>query len=1015
MKRTRATQLALVNWRGVFYERYELSDTVTALEGANGAGKTTVLVAAFVVLLPDMNHLRFTNVGETTGGGGDRGIWGRLGKMERPSYAVLDIALADGERLVAGVHLERRSEPAVELTPFLITDFPHGEKLQELLLVRGNDLDAVPEIEELRQQAAHFGAELQKCATAKEYFRGLFKRGVTPLHLDGDRERTKVAEMLRTSMSGGMSRVLTNGLRGFLLKEERGLADILKRMRSSIDACRRTRAEVDDARTLEGVISRVYEAGQEMFNAAVHATEQASQEAVKRIADGEENVRRADTAVKAAQSELGSAKDKHKRARRNVDELEEALKRESTDVQRLEAGRALQRRIERVEAEIESARRERGWHSDVSTTDEVEALRSNLSEQRDAILGNADRLRQRRQALEEERQRIAEAGASLSREVGDLAHKLGGETVAERFEDIAIEDAGVQEARLGPLVNAIVVDDPQRCARTAAEVRDRPESVWLTKPRAIADPTHMARPEGERIGNAVIAPSSEDVWRITDIPERPVLGRRARERKLAALKREVEEVGNEVRQLETQRGEVEAALGTLEDLRLKVVELDRARHELIELRIADVSDTAVTKANAELAALQREHKRVDDESRRLDKQLGRLEGSLEQANRDLEQTRGELADHRTLGEPAQRRWDQLHAKADSDGLLGAPFAPEAIERFAGRGSGNLYSEALSWARRVHDRLSQAEPEGEIGKKIDDLCRLDERSRSGDDYLRAWREVRVWLHRRIPAQVAQMDDPLEALTRLRSHLAELEKRLATQERDLQGNTADVANAIGTQTRDARREVERLNKDLENVRFGSIAGVRLQLGRVREMENVLEALRTGDGQGSLFTPDLPLEEALNELFRKFAGRRAQGYRLLDYREYVDPVVEVRRKAGTGWETANSTRISTGESIGIGAALMMVVLTAWERGASLLRAQSAQGTLRLLLLDEANRLDRENLAVLFDLCRNLQLQLMVAAPEVAQAEGNTTYRLVRVSDGDKEEEVRVTGRRVVAEATA
>ena len=1012
MKRTRATQLALVNWRGVFYERYELSDTVTALEGANGAGKTTVLVAAFVALLPDMNHLRFTNVGETTGGGGDRGIWGRLGKMERPSYAVLDITLANGERLLAGVHLERRSEPAVELTPFLITDFPHGEKLQDLMLVRGNDLDAVPEIEELRQQAARFGAGLQKCATAKEYFTGLFKRGVTPLHLDGDRERTKVAEMLRTSMSGGMSRILTNGLRGFLLKEERGLADILRRVRSNIDACRRTRAEVDDARALEGEISRVYEAGQEMFNAAVHATEQAWQEAAKRIADGEENVRKADTAVDAAQAALESATGEHARARRNVDELEEARKRESTHVQRLEAGRALRRRIERVKVEIEAARRERGWHSGVSSLHEIEALRSNLTEQRDAVLSNTKGLRQRLRELEEERRRIAEAGASLSREVGDLAKELGGGTVAERFEDIALEDAGVQEARLGPLVNAIIVDDPQRASRTAASARDRPDSVWLARPAAIADPTQVAGSEGERIGNAVMARSSEDVWRVTDIPERPVLGRRARERKLEALKHEADALGSEAGRLETQRGEVEAGLHALEDLRVKVIEIDRTRRELVELRIDDTSDTAITKAKARLAACRREHESADVESRRLEKQIGRLEGRLEQANKDLERARGEWADQLTLGEPAQRRWNRLRAEADSEGLLGAPFAPEAVERFAGRGSGNLYSDALSWARTVHDRLAQAEPEGEIGKKLDDLCRLDERS--GNDYLRAWGEVRVWLHRRIPAQIAQMDDPLEALTRLRSHLADLEKRLTTQERDLQGNTADVASAIGTQTRGARREVERLNKDLEQVCFGSIAGVRLRLGRVPEMENVLEALRRGDGQGRLFTTDLPLEEALNELFRKFAGRRAQGHRLLDYREYVDPRVEVRRRAGTGWETANSVRISTGESIGIGAALMMVVLTAWERGASLLRAQSAQGTLRLLLLDEANRLDRQNLAVLFDLCRNLQLQLMVAAPEVAEAEGNTTYRLVRVSEGDGEEEVRVTGRRVMAEAT-
>ena len=59
MKRTRAARLALVNWRGVFYERYELGDNVTTLEGENGAGKTTVLIAAFIALLPDMSHLRF--------------------------------------------------------------------------------------------------------------------------------------------------------------------------------------------------------------------------------------------------------------------------------------------------------------------------------------------------------------------------------------------------------------------------------------------------------------------------------------------------------------------------------------------------------------------------------------------------------------------------------------------------------------------------------------------------------------------------------------------------------------------------------------------------------------------------------------------------------------------------------------------------------------------------------------------------------------------------------------------
>ena len=93
------------------------------------------------------------------------------------------------------------------------------------------------------------------------------------------------------------------------------------------------------------------------------------------------------------------------------------------------------------------------------------------------------------------------------------------------------------------------------------------------------------------------------------------------------------------------------------------------------------------------------------------------------------------------------------------------------------------------------------------------------------------------------------------------------------------------------------------------------------------------------------------------------------------------------------------------------MMVILTEWERDANLLRAKRANGSLRFLFLDEANRLSQDNLAVLFDLCRSLDLQLLIAAPEVAHADWNTTYRLVRRVAADGREEVLVSGRRTVA----
>ena len=115
----------------------------------------------------------------------------------------------------------------------------------------------------------------------------------------------------------------------------------------------------------------------------------------------------------------------------------------------------------------------------------------------------------------------------------------------------------------------------------------------------------------------------------------------------------------------------------------------------------------------------------------------------------------------------------------------------------------------------------------------------------------------------------------------------------------------------------------------------------------------------------------------------------------------------------EVANPTRLSTGEAIGVDAALMMVVLPEWERDANLLRGKREQGSLRFLFLDEANRLSHDNLGALFDLCQTLDLQLLIPAPEVARAEGNTTYRLVRRVDADGREEVLVSGRRTRAEA--
>ncbi|HLL21712.1 MAG TPA: hypothetical protein VK427_06260, partial [Kofleriaceae bacterium] len=278
MSRAKIAALALVNWKGVFYERYLLDRHVTALEGANGAGKTTVMIAAYVALLPDMSKLRFTNLGETAATGGDRGIWGRLGELGRPSYTVLELDVG-GERVLAGVRLVRTSEPTVEPTAFVIDKLPEAVRLSDILLVRELDGDHVPELDQIREAAERAGGTMQVYRAIKEYFAELFERGVLPMRLGTDEERSKLNEMLRTSMTGGISRALTSELRGFLLKEETGLADTLSRMRANLDACARTRSEVSESRRIEREITAIFEAGTDMFAATVHGVRAAATEA----------------------------------------------------------------------------------------------------------------------------------------------------------------------------------------------------------------------------------------------------------------------------------------------------------------------------------------------------------------------------------------------------------------------------------------------------------------------------------------------------------------------------------------------------------------------------------------------------------------------------------------------------------------------------------------------------------------------------------------------------------------
>ncbi len=1502
--RARATALALVNWKGVFYERYLLDRHVTALEGANGAGKTTVMVAAYVVLLPDLQKLRFTNLGETGATGGDRGLYGRLGESGRPSYAVMEVAVA-GEQLLLGVMLERKTEPAMELTTFLVTGLALQGTLKPILLATEGDRDAIPELAEIRARVEAMGGTFRVFGSAKEYFTELFDRGITPLRLSTEEERGKMNEMLRTSMTGGISRALTTDLRGFLLKEDQGLSSTLSRMRQSLDTCQRTRVEVREASVLEREVRGIYDAASAMFFSHVAAARLRSEEAthsvhhtrsrlgalddtlrelgaalaehelrdrnrrstgaalvgerdaqaqrvraleraweaeqeLARLRETEQKAReerelareardRAAAAREAGRREQAAAQEEvassalglasfqdglsslHRRAdverqaalrlaeaadglgmaiadmarldahqreqrlakvaaelqaadraylraqrRREVamleaDErraaethlatLEEALfevvgegppyARARTALDRAFALEAEGARASLLLADAERARQEaadgarilgrvseligndetdehedgdleevlrsevrsedrelatirertlgaehamararadevelsariqtaegaalrrsvalpawerlRAWSGEVSPTREAIArMRSTLGDRRDEVLRALREAEAARKSALAEAERLGNVDGGVSEELERLRVEASGELLMHRFDEVDVARAAVLEAGLGPLMQAIVVSDPQAAARAlrgqprdAAEVRLVAESAVDALEAAAGSGRGVAQQEASpQDPSADAAPPDLEVnepWgvRIVRLPASPALGRAARASRAEALRSEADGAQNNMHLASVERDRLDALVAdadacisaadvlqagdpraeqealsaarkarerslveykelasalaearithvarkeTLEELardvralRLAVPSfgsgrtwlralaararsavdaahrasdaharaevaaplartlatvvdalrsapsasdddedpkaLETKRERLTHTRdalawlVRNPDATTESGAAAELAAgsalapalesqmvrartrssaadaamreaeaaweattetyqrrsaavltLEAEHERLHlartsataepvslplveaarSALRTLSRRAEDVEGDALRTAREratLEERRARCAEERAraaasldaaekaASEPKEA-WERLRSEAQTLGLGhridARPLAPpHPVDDPPEADSSVAHAhEAQASRGLLLDRLRSARGGEELAAELEETR----------DIAKAYLAAVEWLMRRLPAFVAEGRDPAARLDELRAHLLRLEERLGYQERDLRGSSADIAATIEVRIRKASTQIRRLNQLLAGVAFGNISGIRVQSKRVERMEQVLRALREGKGQDLLFSGRLPLEEAMNELFKRYGGGKTGGVKLLDYREYMDLSVEIQRQGETkAWEVAAATRLSTGEAIGVGAALMMVVLSEWERDTALLRSRRAFGSLRFLFLDEANRLSRDNLAVLFSLCESLDLQLLIAAPEVATATGNTTYRLVRVVQADGSEEVVVSGRRALPE---
>ncbi|MCX8957399.1 chromosome partition protein MukB [Erwinia psidii] len=305
----------------------------------------------------------------------------------------------------------------------------------------------------------------------------------------------------------------------------------------------------------------------------------------------------------------------------------------------------------------------------------------------------------------------------------------------------------------------------------------------------------------------------------------------------------------------------------------------------------------------------------------------------------------------------------------------------------------------------------------------DVLRLSEDPKRPERKIQFFIAVYQHLRERIRQDIIRTDDPVEAIEQMEIELGRLTEELTAREQMLAISSRSVANIIRKTIQREQNRIRQLNQGLQSVSFGQVQSVRLNVNVRESHAMLLDVLSEQHEQHQdLFNSQrLTFSEALAKLYQRLNPQIDMGQRmpqtigeeLLDYRNYLDMEVEVNR-GSDGWLRAESGALSTGEAIGTGMSILVMVVQSWEEESRRLRGKDISPC-RLLFLDEAARLDAKSIATLFELCDRLEMQLIIAAPENISPEKGTTYKLVRKVINNTEH-VHVVGLRgFAAEPTA
>jgi hypothetical protein len=926
-------------------------------------------------------------------------VVGRIAPEYGYAYVVLDITSGDGQRVICGIQVHATNGRA-EFTGWHLRGTVPQVELDDLMALADGESIRYPALPLLKRHLAARGVVLHICRTVGEYGQILYDAGVTPSPLANRTDRRLYASLLAATFKGGLSDEVVAKLKDYLLPPPSALKNLIGGLQEAADEVARTRSAIADAQRELAMLQSTYGIGKELIESAVcsmlHdrvATSRELDELVRELTAYRatqddlgikchalnnqialtEDLRKADS--KRLQTELNAVIDRKNVLVAQQKQVEADLGMRQQKYEIFKAGQAIWPHVAKG-WDPDGRMKLQLWLDDTHRRAAVDAFHS--AQCLEQVILELDRLRQLKPSIKGTQLASALRGraletvlaeddeeAALARtlSVGNLHDGVVGVTwdrlrrlkPAEDFPDMFWIGAAAPErscyAKVGQWITAPLAGGHVVVAKDAAAhhgrtgVKNRISNLVLDQVRLTRDARRCARRAAVRSGR-----------RDTYLAKR-------------------EQVDFYLTNRDEAKGLSAAVDATVELHRSMCDEIRACDHSLSELqsKLQDVEVPYETK-------------------------LDSLRKRTTQVQAKLTDCRSKLAEKET----------QYHALVDRRALSDRDLAE--AEQVLGANWSKFRALATARAVEANQMLRQAQRlaalGSSLGAEISDrvpalaAANLEDRV----SVVRVWPELAAVVAEVIHSFTADTTHD-DLIARAMERRAALDAQLAQHENEMRVNARSLHLHITSNVRSERSKVEQLSEFGRSIEFGNLMGVRVSL---RPRTDMLEILSAFAQNASRLGHSRTVEDALVRHFELAEPRRGfSGQQLLDYRNYLELAIEVRRRDGA-WTPADG--LSGTEAIGGGLAVALMLTRAIAaRNAGEGAGRNAPKLEPLYCMDELGRIDQTAHTSLMEFARRERFQLVVTAQSIESQQPCVQYALVRRFD--PVERVIVRGLRIEA----